>query len=148
MDVFEQFLAVAIAATVIFIVALLSKKIYKIIYYRYEYSKVKTIKATVVGMDYTPPRSQFNYSTKTTTTTPAMHEVHLLTANNDKYEFDDEYLYQAVRLDDEVEVYYQKVRKYHKKRPRIKIECEDHIVAVKTIKGRLIQLGDEEKPSY
>lgn len=108
--------------------------------YRKEYSEVKTDKGVVTDMDYTPPRTRYNAATKTTSTTPEEHDVFITFEVLGDEQFDDEELYQTVRLDDEVTAEYVEVWRVEKINPKKRVFMRNEIQTVISPKGRKVAL--------
>ena len=104
--------------------------------YRKEYSEVKTDKGVVTDMDYTPPR----YNAATKTTSSEEHDVYIKFEVLGEENFDDEELYQTVRLDDEVTAEYREVFRVEKANPRNRTFMYNTIDTVISPKGRKVAL--------
>jgi len=110
--------------------------------YKYVYSEMMTDKATVTNMYYKPPKSTYHHTKNGgyTTTTPSEHNVYLKGEKTGKWSFDRERLYQAVRLDDEVEIEYREKFRVRRDNPRDrKFSCLVGDVVI-TPKGRRVKL--------
>ena len=110
--------------------------------YRKEYSEVKADKGIVTDMDYTPPRTRTTTVGKTTTTstTPAKHEVFIKFEDLGEQDFDDEDLYETVRMDDNITAEYQEVWRVEKSNPRNRVFMYNNILSVTSEKGRKVSL--------
>ncbi|MDX1472229.1 MAG: hypothetical protein R3213_12090 [Flavobacteriaceae bacterium] len=120
------------------------------IFIRYAYSEKISVTATVVDMDYTAPKTHIHSSGKThyTTTTPAKHEVYIVTEKGKRFHFDHERLYETVRMDDEVKITYQEEYKYHKNRPNDKKFNGNRVIDIESPKGRIVHMNNEEPVTY
>lgn len=108
--------------------------------YRKEYSDTKIDKGVVTDMDYTPPRTRYNAATKTTSTSPEEHDVFITFEVLGDEQFDDEELYQTVRLDDEVTAEYVEVWRVEKINPKKRVHMHNEIKTVISPKGRKVAL--------
>jgi hypothetical protein len=108
--------------------------------YRKEYSEVMTDKGIVTDMDYTPSRTTYNAATKTTSTTPEQNEIYIEFEKIGKQDFDNEDLYQRVRIDDDVTAEYVEVWRVEKENPRNRELMYHRVLEITNPKGRIIEL--------
>ncbi len=104
--------------------------------YRKEYSDTKIDKGVVTDMDYTAPR----YNAATKTTSSEEHDVYIKFEVLGEENFDDEELYQTVRLDDEVTAEYREVWRVEKINPKKRVFMRNEILTVISPKGRKVAL--------
>jgi len=115
-----------IYASAALILGLIVHEIYWHITYRKEYSEEKSEKGTVTDMDYTAPRTSYRPVTigKTTTIStthyPEEHDVYITSPLLGDMQFDDEKLYQTVRIDDDIAIYYQEVYQVRRSAPEFR----------------------------
>jgi hypothetical protein len=110
--------------------------------YRKEYSPILIDTGVVTDMDYTPPRTRTTTVGKTTTTstTPAKHEVFIKFEVTGEQDFDDEDLYETVRMDDNITAEYQEVYRVEKANPRNREFMYYNFLSVTSEKGRKVSL--------
>lgn len=107
-------------------------------------SEVKEDKGVVTDMDYTAPRTSttYNAATKTssTSTTPARFDVYIKFETMGERSYNDDDLYEAVRMDDDVTAEYVEVWKVEKQNPRNREFMHYETLNVTSPKGRKIRL--------
>ena len=107
-------------------------------------SEIKDDKGIVTDMDYTASSTSttYNATTKTvsTSTTPARFDVYIKFENIGERSFNDEHLYETVRMDDDVTAQYVEVWKVEKQNPRNRELMRYETLTVTSPKGRKINL--------
>ena len=114
------------------------------IYVKIKYGKAIMIEGEVVNMDYTSSRT--SQVGKTTIYHSSRHEIHILDEFGNKWRYDNEELYQTVRLDDTVVIEYQK--KYKGLKDMDLSEYKDigrRTLSVQSPKGRTVSFNRKEE---
>ena len=139
LDIFLGFIALVLLAWILY-------EIHWHLKYSKEYSEIKEDSGIVTDMDYTAPTSTYNAATKTTTTTPEEHDVFIKFGKLGDHDFDHEYLYQRVRVDDDVTATYQEAWQVEKQNHRNRKLMHFNFLTIKNPKGKVIEL-DDAKPA-
>lgn len=107
-------------------------------------SEVKDDSGIVTDMKYTAPSTHttYNAATKmnTTSTTPAKHEVYIKFKQMGEQEYNDEELYETVRMDDDVTAQYVEVWRVERENPRIRTFMYFETNSVTSPKGRKVKV--------
>lgn len=119
--------------------------IYDAIFFKYTYSESKPLKGEVTDMRYTASRTSTHYNGKTTYTThhPEKNEVWIKTSI-EQFHINSSYLYQRVRVDEEVDLIYQEKYRAPRSEPKAKKHYSNRLVSVRNIKGKVIQVNEEK----
>lgn len=120
--------------------------------YEHAYDTPLMYDGTVTNMDYTPSRTSYNAATKSITTSPEIHKVYITFKTSIglvKKCIDSEYLYQRVRVDDEIKVKSQSVYSKFRYSQDSKWEYDkERVINIISPKEKIIKVNSEKPANY